>query len=198
MLALRSLLIFGVTAATYGAMAVFIRAYSYHLIDGLGWSDRRASVYSGTYGTAVGLGVALAGSLVADRLGPRRLMIGSMALIAGFLIAFDAGGSAWSWPGVAGGGLILWSAFDPVFSIACLPILMALCRRGVEGSQFTAYMAMVNLANAVGTYASGRLQEHYTAPSIGLGCGLAIASTIPLAAWTLRHRSTRPDSTGRE
>ena len=199
MLDLRSLLIFGVMAATYGAMAVFIRAYTYHLIQGLGWSDRRTSVYSGTYGTAVGLAVALAGSLVADRLGSRRLLIGSMALIAGFLIAFDAKDSAWSWPGVAEGGLIVWSAFDPVFSIACMPILMALCRRGVEGSQFTAYMAMVNLANAAGTYASGQLQEHHSAASIGLGCGLAIAFLhTPIRLGLSANGRLDPGSTGDE
>ena len=69
-----------------------------------------------------------------------------------------------------------------------MPVLMSLCRPGVEGSQFTAYMAMVNLANALGTYASGHAEMSYSAPTIGLACGLAIAAGIPVAAWALGDR----------
>ncbi len=87
---------------------------------------------------------------------------------------------------MAGSGLVLWYAFDPGFSIACMPVLMGLCRKGVEGSQFTAYMALVNLANAAGTYGSGVAQLSYSAPTIGLACGLTIAAAIPLAVWCLR------------
>ncbi len=185
--AARSLLVFAVVLFVYTGMAVFIRAYSWHLIHVLRWSDVESSFYSGTYGTAVGLATALLGALVADRLGPRRLMVAMMAGIGGFLLAFGAMGPHWTNHAVAGSGLILWYMFDPGFSIACMPVLMGLCRRGVEGSQFTAYMALVNLANAAGTYASGYAQLSYPAPTIGLACGLAIAAGIPLAAWALRE-----------
>lgn len=182
----RSLLVFGVVLFVYIGSSIWIRAYSWHLIHVLGWSDEESSVYSGTYGTAVGLATAMLGALVADRIGPRRLMVMMMALIGGFLVAFGAAGPFWTHGSVAGTGLILWYMFDPGFSVACMPVLMALCRRGVEGSQFTAYMALVNLANAGGTYASGYAQLSYPAPTIGLACGLAIVAGVPLASWALR------------
>ena len=192
----RSLLVFGVVLFVYTGMAIFIRAYSWHLIHVLKWTDEGSSVYSGTYGTAVGLATALLGALIADRLGPRRLMVLMMALIGGFLVAFGGSGTLWAHHAVAGAGLVLWFAFDPGFSVACMPVLMSLCRRGVEGSQFTAYMALVNLANAAGTYASGRLQLTYPAPTIGLACGVAIAAGIPLAAWLLRDGPRPTTATG--
>ncbi|WP_435017229.1 MFS transporter [Tundrisphaera sp. TA3] len=182
----RGLRIFASTLAVYGAMAVFIRAFSYSLVGDLGWSDEDVSVYSGAYGTATGLAVSLAGAAIADRIGPRRLMIGSMGLIGGFLILFGASARSWANPPVAASGLILWSAFDPIFSIACMPVLMSLCRPGVEGSQFTAYMALVNLANAVGTYVSGQLQGRFSAGSLGLFAGLAIWAMLPSAIGSLR------------
>ncbi len=75
----RSLLIFAVVLVVYTGAAVFIRAYSWHLIHVLRWTDERSSIYSGTYGTAVGLATALGGAVIADRLGPRRLMVLMMA-----------------------------------------------------------------------------------------------------------------------
>ncbi len=189
--AARSLRLFVVVLFVYTGMAVFIRAYSWDLIHVQGWSDEESSIYSGTYGTAVGLATALLGALVADRIGPRRLMVMMMSLIAGFLVAFGAMGPLWTHRSVAGSGLVLWYLFDPGFSVACMPVLMALCRKGVEGSQFTAYMALVNLANAAGTYASGYAQLSYPAPTIGLACGLAIAAGIPLAVRALRDDPDR-------
>ena len=188
LLAPRSLVIFGLVLLVYTFAAVFVRAFSFHLIGTLGWTDEESSVWSGTYGTAAGLATALLGAVIADRIGPKRLMVVMMAVIAGFLLAFCAAGGLWAHRSVAGGGLILWSTFDPAFSIACMPVLMSLCRPGVEGSQFTAYMAMVNLANALGTYASGLAEMSYSAPTIGLACGLAIAAGIPVAAWALGDR----------
>ncbi len=196
--AARSLLVFGVVLFVYTGMAVFIRAYSWHLIHVLRWTDEESSIYSGTYGTAVGLATALLGALIADRVGPRRLMVMMMALIGGFLVVFGAAGPLWTRGAVAGSGLILWYMFDPGFSVACMPVLMALCRRGVEGSQFTAYMALVNLANAGGTYASGYAQLSYPAPTIGLACGLAIVAGIPLAARALGGQPAKPSGPDRD
>lgn len=188
----RSLLIFGVVLLVYTAAAVFVRVFSFHLIGVLGWTDEESSVWSGTYGTAAGLATALLGAVVADRIGPRRLMLAMMAVIGGFLVVFCAVGPLWSNRSVAGGGLIIWSTFDPAFSIACMPVLMSLCRPGVEGSQFTAYMAMVNLANALGTYASGYAERSYSAPTIGLACGLAVMLGIPVAARALADGRREP------
>ena len=67
-------------------------------------------------------------------------------------------------------------------------------RRGGEGSQFTAYMALVNLANSRGQILSARLQSHYDAPTIALGTGLVIVAAIPLTILALRE--SRPADAG--
>ncbi len=128
----------------------------------------------------MGLLTAVVGFLVADRLGPRRLMIIMMILLGGFLVGFDLAGQCWDNAGVAAAGLIVWYVFDPGFSVACMPVLMGLCRKGVEGSQFTAYMALVNLAGAGGALVSGKAQESFLAPTIGLATGLVLVAAIPI------------------
>jgi len=185
----RSLVIFGLVLLVYTGGAIFIQAYPRHLIKVLKWTDEETSLYMGYGGTVVGLLTTLVGFVVADRLGPRRLMIIMMILIGGFLVGFNLAGGYWSTPGVAAGGLVLWYMFDPGFSVACMPVLMGLCRKGVEGSQFTAYMALVNLAGSGGALVSGWAQESYRVPTIGLTMGLILVAATPLAAVALGHSS---------
>ena len=181
----RSLMVFGVVLLVNAVGSVFIRAFFWHLIHVLDWGDERASVYFGTYGTLAGLAILIPSAVYADRIGSRRLVVAMMVVIGGFLLGFGALGPFWHDRALATAGLVIWCTFDPAFSVASMPVLMALCRRGVEGSQFTAYMSMVNLANLGGTYASGLAQLHVDAPTIGVACGLAIIAAIPLAAWSL-------------
>ena len=183
----RSLVIFALVVLVYTGEAVFIQAFPRYLIRDLHWSDADASRYQGVGGTVVGLLTALVGFVVADRLGPRRLMIGMMVLIGGFLVGFGLLGRWWEAPGLAASALVLWYMFDPGFSVACMPVLMGLCRKGVEGSQFTAYMALVNLAGAGGAVVSGMAQEVVAAPAIGLITGLVVVAAIPPAVLALRE-----------
>ena len=60
---------------------------------------------------------------------------------------------------------------DPLLSVAAMPLLMAFCRPKIEGSQFTTYMALVNLCGVASSYLNGWLLEVTTAPLIGLACG---------------------------
>ena len=192
----RSLLIFALVVLVYTGMAVFIQAYPRYLIQTMHWTDSDASRYQGVGGTVVGLATALVGFVVADRLGPRRLMVVMMVAIGGFLVGFDLLGPYWGSTGVAAAGLVGWYMFDPGFSVACMPVLMGLCRKGVEGSQFTAYMALVNLAGAGGALVSGRAQEVFAAPTIGLATGLILVAAIPLAVVALREKATPAEGFG--
>lgn len=187
----RSLFIFGLILLVYTGGAVFIQAYPRHLIKVLNWTDEETSQYMGIGGTVVGLLTAIVGFVVADRLGPRRLMIVMMVLISGFLVGFDLAGDYWSSTGVAASALVLWYMFDPGFSVACMPVLMGLCRKGVEGSQFTAYMALVNLSTVGGALISGWAQEWFSVPAIGLATGLVLVAAIPLAIVALGRSSPR-------
>ena len=190
----RSLLIFLLVMLVYTGGAIYIQAYPRHLITVLGWTDTDSSDYQGTGGTVVGLVTTLLAFVFADRVGPRRLMVVMMVLMGGFLVGFNLIGARWSLPGVAASGLVGWYAFDAGFSVACMPVLMGLCRKGVEGSQFTAYMALVNLSGAGGALLSGAAQEHYAAPLIGLATGAVVLGAVPLMILALRYDPARLDA----
>ncbi|RIV22662.1 MFS transporter [Fibrisoma montanum] len=183
----KSLLIFVAVILAYTSVSLFLRAYNYHLIRQLGWRDTDLSVLTGTYGMFVATGVALAGGYVADRIGPSRLLIFVLILVAGYLIGFNLIPRLWEQRDIARTGLVALFFMDPSISVAAMPVLMAICRKGVEGSQFTTYMAFVNLCDIAGTYVSGEALNFFPAPVIGIAAGGLALVAFTLAFFTLRH-----------
>ncbi len=186
----QSRLLFGPILVVYLGNSLFIRAFSIHLIQRLGWRDTELSFFSGTLGTTVALIVIFAGGVLADRLGPRRLLLAVIGLIGFFLLIFNALSPYWPGTGLAHTGLVLWYTFDPIFSVAAMPVLMAICRKGVEGSQFTTYMALVNLSDIAGSYLAGQALEVMPTPAVGLFSGALMVVAVLVARRGLAHTRT--------
>ena len=183
----RSLLLFGPILLAYTSNSLFARAYNHHLIYELGWSDTDLSVLTGTYGMIVATGIALTGGYLADRIGSRRMLVIMLSVVAVYLIGFNLLASTWIQHEVAQTGLVALYFMDPAVSAAAMPVLMGICRKGVEGSQFTTYMAFVNLCDIAGTFFAGNALLYLTAPTIGLAAGfLAVLATF-VALFTIRH-----------
>lgn len=183
----RSLLLFGAIILAYTSNALFLRAYNHHLIDELGWRDTDVSLLTGTYGMVVATVIALSGGYLADRIGARKLLGIMLGVVAVYLIGFNLLSGAWVQRDVARTGLVALYFMDPAVSAAAMPVLMSICRKGVEGSQFTTYMAFVNLGDIAGTYFAGNALLYLAAPTIGLAAGgLAVIATV-IALLTIRH-----------
>ncbi|WP_420150303.1 MFS transporter [Spirosoma sp.] len=186
----RSLLLFGSVVAAYVSVSLFLRAYNYHLIQKLGWADTSVSFLTGTYGMIVATVVSLTGGFVADRVGARRLLIVMLGVVAVYLITFNSLAGLWVHERMAQTGLVALYFMDPSISVAAMPVLMTLCRKGVEGSQFTTYMAFVNLSDIAGSFLTGHALHYIQAPAIGLFAG-GLAFVAMLVTWfTLRHYRT--------
>lgn len=176
----------------YSCQNAFIRAYNVHLIQQLGWSDTALSGLSGSYGVAIVVVVILIGGWLADRFGARRVLPFILILHVTYLFSINLLAPYWSNPTVASLGEVCWNMMDPSLSVAAIPILMSLCRPDVEGSQFTTYMALVNLSDVIGAFVSGHAQRFVQAPTIGLF--LAGMSTLGLLwiLWVGRRAEVLP------
>lgn len=183
----QSLLLFGAILLVYTSNSLFIRAYNHHLIDELGWLDTDVSVLTGTYGMILATVVALTGGYVADRLGAQRLLVIMLVFVAVYLIGFNTGSGLWIQHSVAKIGLVGLFFLNPAVSAAAMPVLMGICRKGVEGSQFTTYMALVNLCDIGGTYFAGRALLLVNAPTIGLFAGCLVVVAMVVAWLTIRY-----------
>ncbi|WP_299290050.1 MFS transporter [uncultured Mucilaginibacter sp.] len=188
-----SLKVFGLIALVYLCLSIFIRSFSFHLIHNLHWDDNQLSVLQGTWGSAVTIAVTLGGGILADRIGPGKLQLLVVIAICAFFLVFDSLGFLWFHRSVSTGGVLLYSLADPIFSVAAMPVLMALCLAKVEGSQFTTYMAIVNLCDVIGAYVSGWGMSVTTAPVIGFICGasLLVALVLSRASFNTSFKATK-------
>lgn len=182
----RSLRIFGVIFFCYLGFSIFRRSLSFYLIDTLKWSDEELSVLSGTWGSVVPIVVMLIGGTVVDKLGASRLQRWVLAVLALFLLLFNSLWVLWVHKAFTTGGLLFWSVADPLYSIAAFPILMTICSKQVAGSQFTAYMALINLSEIGGTFLTGLALEAVTGPVLGVVAGAVLAV---LAVILFRYRT---------
>ena len=170
----KSLRYFAFIAFVYFCSGVFIRAYIYHLIHVLKWSDSSVSMMQGGWGSAITFGAIILGGVTSDKMGPKSMQVKVMWGVAIFLIIINGLSHLWHYNVFSGAGLVLWNLADPLLSVSIFPILMALCEEKVEGSQFTAYMAMINLCDVLASYLTGWVLGLVAAPILGMGCGILI------------------------
>lgn len=187
MLEPRTLRLFSVIALAYLCFGMFGWAYSFHLIRELHWADAAVSVLQGSWGSAATLCLLVAGGVLADQIGAARLQRYVLLTLGGFLLVFCSLSSWWHYPPVATLGLLVWNLADPSLSVAALPLLMGLCRPRIEGSQFTTYMALVNLCGVGGSFLTGWALRVVSAPGLGLACGVVVVG-LGLMLHRQRHR----------
>lgn len=171
----------------YLAGYVFSNAFNFHLIHSLHWADTDVSILQGSWGSLVSFGVLLGGGVLVDRVGPARLQYWVMVGLGAFLLVFSGLAVFWVSRPVAFGGMVVLNLADPLLSVAAMPLLMAFCRPRIEGSQFTTYMALVNLCGVTASYLNGWLLEVVTVPSIGLACGLLVLALVAVLHYAAPH-----------
>ncbi|MCH2136510.1 MAG: MFS transporter [Phycisphaerales bacterium] len=120
------------------------------LIQHLNWSQESYSSWMGSI-AFVGLAGALLGGFLADRYGPRRIAaIGGLGL-AGCYLSFSLLSSNWGDQGFVIGYMVVETIFSGMLSVALFSMFMSLSWPLVAATQFTAYMAMLNLSRLIGT-----------------------------------------------
>ena len=170
----KSLRYLAIVAIVYFCSSVFIRSYTFYLINALHWPDKSVSLLQGSWGSVITFVAIIVAGISSDRIGAKSLQIKVMWGVSIFLILLNAFYKLWQYELVSGSALVLWNLADPLLSVTIFPILMGLCWEKVEGSQFTAYLAMINLCDVIGSYTTGWTLEIVSAPMLGFLCGMLI------------------------
>ncbi len=169
----KSLQYFLLIALIYFCSSVFIRSYSFHLINVMKWSDKQVSLLQGGWGSIVTfIAIIIAGN-ISDKIGHKPLQVKIMWAVCIFLIIVNSTHNLWHYHYYSGFALVAWNLADPLLSVTIFPILMGLCIKKVEGSQFTTYLALINLCDVLGSYVTGWSLTEISAPTLGLICGLS-------------------------
>ncbi|KAA3439229.1 MFS transporter [Rufibacter hautae] len=173
-----SISVFGLVFLSYLCFSLFARSLSFHLIKSLGWSDQQLSLFQGSWGAAITLAVVLGGGYLADRVHLKRMYYITITVLAVFLVLFNGYLLGHSGEGWVKSGLVFWGLADPLFSVSSFPLLMAICDKRIAGSQFTAYMALINLSDVIGSFLCGWLLQVIFPPVIGLTAGFLLLVVV--------------------
>ncbi len=165
-------------ALIYFCSSVFLRSYTYHLINVMKWPDKQVSLLQGGWGSIVTFIAIILAGRTSDKVGHKPMQVIVMWCVCIFLLVLNATNFLWMYQYYSGTALVLWNLADPLLSVAIFPILMGLCVKKVEGSQFTTYLALINLCDVLGAYVTGWSLTVITAPTLGLICGLSLLTVL--------------------
>lgn len=165
---------------------VALTAYGLHTalapamaVKQLSWSSEDYSHLAGAANLVGGLfGLALSG-VIADRLGPRRallLALAGLAVLQGVMALIPA---SWGSPAVFGGFIVLHVSLFVLLSVALYAQAMSLCRPQVAATQFSVYMALLNLGTSFGAHRFGDVLKAGGYPgALLIGAGICAGAII--------------------
>lgn len=157
--------------------AVFV---DYLLKDG-GWSQEDYTTVTGGYAVLLGLGGSILGGVLADKIGPKPMIIVSSGLIGVLWIGFGVHPTSLQSMSQVKGMLMGQEFLLSVLSVSLFSLFMSISWPRVAATQFTSYMALMNLSTTIGSYLAGRLSLNYSIPQLLIIAGiLQVAMVAPV------------------
>jgi PAT family beta-lactamase induction signal transducer AmpG len=140
-------------------------------VQRLGWTEQETTRLTGGAGVIVGLVGSVAGGFLADLVGARRLIAAACALLAVTWIGFALLEPLWSHRPLVTGCVLAAALFAGILEVALLSLFMAVSWPRVAATQFTAYMALINASNTIGSWSAGFLEAHLGARGVFFAAG---------------------------
>jgi PAT family beta-lactamase induction signal transducer AmpG len=144
----------------YIANAVLYAAATVYFIQDLGWTESEFSSIMGGYGVITGMLGAAIGGILADKLGPRKMIAISSILLGLGWIGFSFAEPLWEYRRAF---LLPFTAVEAfvlgVFAVSFFALAMGVSWPKVAATQFTAYMAFMNLSRVFGSKCAPVINE---------------------------------------
>ncbi len=173
---------FGIGVITATAFKLFIGE--------LGWSYERYTNISGGLGLAIGCGMAFLTGYLADKFGRRRVAaIATIALGAGW-IGFALAESHWRDDTLIYVLGFYEGACSSALSVALIALAMDLSWPRIAGTQFAAYMALMNFGTTLGYQFAARANELWSFQGIYLLVGIVQVAVVFLL-WPIDPKQAR-------
>ena len=130
-------------------------------MNDLGWEQLDYSRLTGTWGIGAALLGSVAGGFIADRIGARRLAAIAASVYAALFCVPGACPIAWlEHTGFASTYIVVTDLVQGTLSVSLFAIFMSVSWKIVAATQFTAYMAMLNLSYSVGAMIAPTFEEY--------------------------------------
>ena len=167
-------------------------------IQDLGWSRTEFTDINGGYGVFLGLAGAIAGGFLADKFGPKRIAsIGCIVLALSYstfgLSSPDSGILWFDWTNrpVVITYILIDTWMGSMISASLFAMYMTVSWPRVAATQFTAYMAILNLSTVIGLKSSGFISDALSLPIIFIGAGILQLIVISIFPFIDVHQARR-------
>jgi MFS transporter, PAT family, beta-lactamase induction signal transducer AmpG len=162
-----------------GVIAAFIPVF--FMTEAVGWTKEMYTQVQGGPAVLCGVAGAATGGFLVDRFGDKTMIaIGSI----GFGVCWMAFYFLTSWWESTGFIVVLLCAstfLNSVMSVGLFALFMGISWSKIGGTQFTAYMAMLNLSTSIGTKIAGPLENALGSEKLFLVVSLiSVAAALPL------------------
>ncbi len=153
------------------------------LMQKLGWTQEEYGQMVGGFPLLFGLFGSVAGGFIADRLGHRKIIAASCILIGGTWIGFAMAEPWWSVRSFIVAISCAQELFFGMLSATLFALFMSVSWPRVAATQFTAYMAMLNLSRTLGARLAGPLSLGLGVTGCYLSVGLFQIAVVGLLVW---------------
>jgi PAT family beta-lactamase induction signal transducer AmpG len=130
----------------------------------LGWTGSEWLMIEGGYAVWLGVGGSIVGGLVASAIGAKRTVILSTLAAAACWFAYALGADYWTNRNFITALLLAETAAAGFLQVSMFALFMGLCWPPIAATQFTAYMALLNLSNALGAMLAHQVDASFTMP----------------------------------
>lgn len=184
-------LLAGVSLAATSAHLVFWPVY---LQRQLGWSSKSYLLVESVYAPIVELVGSVLGGVLASWLGAKRSVILSILGLALCWFAYAAGANWWTNKTLVTGLSCAVTGFGGFFQVAMFALFMGVCRGPVAATQFSAYMALLNVSGSWGSSLAGRVGPATDLTKVFVGLALFQLAMIPIVALIKPHKTPAAES----
>ena len=174
---LGAVLAIGVRIGVGVLTAVFVD----YLLKKGGWTQAEYTSVVGGTAVAVGLAGSVAGGFLADRIGPRTMIAITSVSLGLMWCVFGIVPDAIQSSGAIKAMLLTQEALLSMMSVSLFALFMGLSWPKIAATQFTTYMALMNLSTTIGSYVAEVLSRSLTIHEILIVAGLLqIVLLLPL------------------
>ena len=143
----------------------------------LGWTPEEIAHLTGGWGVLLGVTGAVVGGLILDRIGAKTIILVSSLAFGALLSALGLLESSWENRKLIYVFALSLAAVNAVIHVGLFSMYMAVSWPVVAGTQFTAYMTLLNVSMAWGQKATGAVETN-----LGYGTGLIAMGIFHAAA----------------
>jgi PAT family beta-lactamase induction signal transducer AmpG len=152
--------------AASGSFLVFWPVYMQRQ---LGWSAENYLVLESSFAILFGLAGSLVGGVVASWIGAKRSTILALTALMTCWLAHYASASSWQNERLVTALFLSVTFLVGFFQVSMFALFMGICSPAVAATQFSAYMALLNISSSWGAMAAGTLSEQSSFARVFLG-----------------------------